>query len=71
MIMAETATFAPAAAQKEASEMPAEPSVAERIEQIKQSLDWLYEVKDTINEKTWLNLTTSLEEMLKELQDSQ
>ena len=68
MIMAETAIFAPTAAQKEASEMPAEPSVEEQIEQIKELLDWLYEVRDTIDEETWLNLTGSLEEMLKELE---
>ena len=53
------------------SETPSESSVEEQIEQIKEILDWLYEVRDTIDENTWLSLTTSLEELLKELQDSQ
>ena len=45
----------------------AEPTIEEQIKQIKYLLDWLYEVKDTIDEKTWLSLVTSLEELLKEL----
>ena len=71
MLISETAPLAPTAAQKEASKIPSEPSIEEQIEQIKELLDWLYEVKDTIDEKTWLSLVTGLEEMLKELQDSQ
>ena len=58
-------------AAEQVSKTPSEPSVEERIEQIKQSLDWLYEVRDTIDEKTWLIFVTSLEEMLKDLEDSQ
>jgi len=45
-----------------------EPSVEEQIEQIKYFLDWLDEIKDQIEEEIWLNLITSLEEMLKELE---
>ena len=44
------------------------PSFAEQIEQIKEILDWLYEVRDTMDEKTWLSLVTGLEGLLKELQ---
>jgi len=71
MVISEPAPLAPTAAQKEASEMPAEQSVEKQIEQIKQSLNWLYEVRETIDEETWLSLTGSLEEMLKELENSQ
>jgi len=46
----------------------AEPSIEEQIEQIKYFLDWLYEIADQIDENIWLNLTTDLQEMLKELQ---
>ena len=52
----------------QASEIPSEPSVAEQIEQIKEILDWLYEIRDEVDEDTWLDLTGSLEEMLKDLQ---
>jgi len=62
MLISETA------AEQQVSETQSEPSVAERIEQIKYLLDWLYEVRDTMDEEIWLNLVTSLEEMLKELQ---
>ncbi|HIJ71670.1 MAG TPA: hypothetical protein HPP87_09955 [Planctomycetes bacterium] len=55
----------------QASEIPSEPTVEEQIEQIKELLDWLDEIKDEIDEDIWLNLTGSLEEMLKELEDSQ
>ena len=58
------------AAEQQVSETQPEPSVEEQIEQIKELLDWLYEIKDEVDEDTWLNLTASLEEMLKELQDS-
>ena len=48
--------------------IPAEPGVDEQIQQIKKLLDWLYEIKDEVDEETWLSLVTSLEEMLKELE---
>ena len=48
-----------------ATAIPSEPSASE---QIKELLDWLYEIKDDIDEETWLNLTTALEDMLKELE---
>ncbi|RKY10879.1 MAG: hypothetical protein DRP65_05790 [Planctomycetota bacterium] len=51
------------------SPTPSEPSVEEQIEQIEELLDWLYEIKDETNEDTWLSLTTTLEEMLKDLQE--
>ena len=69
MLMAKTATVKsvePSEVQPEA-----EPSVAEQSEQIKELLDWLYEIKEEIDEDAWLNLVTGLEEMLKELQDNQ
>jgi len=31
-------------------------------------LDWLYEIKDEVDEDTWLSLAGSLEEMLEELE---
>jgi len=34
----------------------------------KSNLDWLSEIKDEIDEDTWLNLTASLEEMPKDLE---
>ena len=72
MLTSETTTLTPATQQQISKAQPqAEPSFAEQIEQIKELLDWLYEVKDTIDEKTWLSFVTSLEEMLKELEDSQ
>ena len=58
MLISESTTLA---TQQEESSIPKEPSVEGRIEQIKSLLDWLYEVKDTMDEETWLNLTTSLE----------
>jgi parallel beta-helix repeat protein len=67
MLISETPT-AKAAAQQQASEMIAEPDIEEQIEQIKEILAWLYEIKDTIDEETWLNLVTGLEEILKELE---
>ncbi|HIJ67204.1 MAG TPA: right-handed parallel beta-helix repeat-containing protein, partial [Planctomycetes bacterium] len=63
MILAETSMIETA----QASYTPAEPSIEEQIEQIKYILDWLYEIKDQIDEDIWLNLTTSLEEMLEGL----
>jgi len=51
------------------SSTPSEPSVEEQIEQIKEILDWLYEVRDEVDEDTWLDLTGTLEEMLKDLQE--
>jgi hypothetical protein len=49
-----------------------EPSIEEQIEQIKYLLDWLYEVKDQVEDKdACIGIVTSLEEMLKELEDSQ
>ena len=68
MLTSETTTLTPAAGQISKSQPQAEPSVEEHIEQIKELLDWLYEVKDTIDEKTWLSLVTGLEELLKELE---
>lgn len=72
MVISEPAPLEPAA-QQQASEIEAQPeqSVEKQIEQIKQSLNWLYEVRETIDEETWLSLITSLEEMLKELENSQ
>jgi len=67
MLMAEIPT-AKTPAEQQISEAPSEPDVAEQIEQIKYFLDWLSEIKDEIDEDTWLNLTGSLEEMLKDLQ---
>ena len=58
-------------AAEQISKTPSEPSVEEQIEQIKELLDWLYEIKDETDEETWLSLVTSLEEMLKDLEDSQ
>lgn len=53
----------------EAEQGYSEPSVDERIEQIKELLDWLYEIEDQIKDKdAWLGIVTSLEEMLKELE---
>jgi len=65
MILAETSMIETA----QASEIPAEPTVEEQIKQIKELLDWLDEIKDEIDEDIWLNLSTSLEEMLKKLED--
>jgi len=66
MLISPTAPLA-AATQQQISETPSEPSVEEQIEQIEELLDWLYEIKDETDEDTWLSLTTTLEEMLKEL----
>jgi hypothetical protein len=72
ILMAETPTAPLAAAtQQESSTIPAEPSVEEQIEQIKYLLDWLYEVRETMDEDAWLNLTASLEDMLEDLEDNQ
>jgi len=60
----------PAAIQQDESSIPSEPTVEEQIEQLEILLDWLDEIKDEIDEDIWLNLSTSLEEMLKELEDS-
>jgi len=69
---AESMSMSEDSTQQQASETEAQPesgpSVAEQIEQIKELLDWLYEVADTMDEEIWLNLVTSLEEMLKDLQ---
>jgi hypothetical protein len=70
MLLAKTALLTPAL-QQDSSSLPKEPSIEEQIEQIKYFLDWLYEIKDEIDEAIWLNLTGSLEEMLEELEDSQ
>jgi hypothetical protein len=51
------------------SAKPAEPTAEEQIEQIELNLDWLNEIKDQIDGDIWLNLTTSLEEMLEELEE--
>jgi methyl coenzyme M reductase subunit C len=67
MLMSETAPLIPST-QQEASSIPAEPTEEEQIEQIKLNMDWLNEIKDHIDEDIWLNLTTSLEEMLEELE---
>jgi parallel beta-helix repeat protein len=45
-----------------------EPTIEKQITQIEELLAWLYEVADTMDEDTWLNLVTSLEDMLKELE---
>jgi hypothetical protein len=53
-------------------EIQSEPTVEEQIEQIKQSLACLYEIKDQVEDKdACLGIINSLEEMLKELEDSQ
>jgi len=62
MLLAETAPV------EAAAQSQVEPSVEEQIEQIEYFLDWLYEIKDQVDEDTWLNLTAGLEEMLEELQ---
>ena len=67
MLISETPT-AKTSAEQQISKAPSEPDVAEQIEQIKELLDWLYEVADTMDKEIWLNLVTSLEEMLKELE---
>ena len=67
VLISETAT-AKAATQQQISKTSPEPSVTEQIEQIKKILDWLLEIKDEVDEDTWLSLTTTLEEMLKELE---
>ncbi|MHC5061887.1 MAG: hypothetical protein ACYTFK_12485 [Planctomycetota bacterium] len=56
---------------QEATVIPAEPSIAEQIEDVEYFLDWLDEIKDEIDEGTWLNLSNSLEEMLEALQANQ
>ena len=68
MLTSETTTLTPTT---QISKAQAEPSVEEQIEQIKELLDWLYEVRETMDEDVWLSLTTSLEEQLKELEDNQ
>jgi len=68
MILAETTMIETSA---QASETLAKPTVEEQIKQIKELLDWLDEIKDEIDEATWLNLSGSLEVMLKELEDNQ
>jgi len=68
MLLGEAAMIDTAAQASEIEAKPqAEPSIEEQIEQIKYFLDWLDEIKDQIEEDIWLNLTGSLEEMLKEL----
>ena len=69
MLTSETTTLS---AQHVSKTLPkAEPTIEEQIEQIEYFLDWLYEIKDEVDEDTWLSLVNSLEEMLKELEDSQ
>jgi len=68
MLMGETAMVDTTA---QISKTQPEPSVAEQIEQIREILNWLYEVRDTMDEEIWLNLVASLEEMLKDLEGSQ
>lgn len=70
MLISPTAPLA-AATQQDESTIPPEPDVEELIEQIKEILAWLSEVRDTIDEETWLNLVTGFEELIKKLQDSQ
>jgi hypothetical protein len=65
MLLGETSMIDTA---QQASEIAAEPTASEQIEQIKLNLDWLEEVKDQVDEDIWLNLTTSLEEMLEGLE---
>ena len=61
-----------APATEQISKTPSEPSIEKQIEQIKQSIDFLYEVKDQVEDKeACLGMVTSLEEMLKGLEDSQ
>jgi parallel beta-helix repeat protein len=58
--------------QAESQESYSEPSIEEQIEQIKQNIAVLYEVKDQVEDKdACLGIVNSLEEMLKELEDSQ
>jgi len=68
ILIAQAELLSPTTTQEEASSKPSEPSIEEQIEQIKYLLEWLYEVKDEIDEDIWLNLTSSLEDMLKELE---
>ena len=56
------------ATQQKPSSIPKEPSIEEQIEQIKSILDWLSEIKDEVDEDTWLSLTATLEKILKELE---
>ena len=74
MLMAETEFFAPAATLQESSAIPTEPSVSEQIEMVKRCLEFWYreDVREGIeDEDAWLRMVTSLEEMLKDLEDSQ
>jgi len=73
MMGGESMLISEPAAEQQVSEIEAqpEPSIEEQIEQIKHFLDWLNEIKDEIDEDIWLNLTASLEEMLKALQNNQ
>jgi len=68
ILIAQAELLSSTTTQKEGSSLPKEPSVEEQIEQIKSILDWLYEIKDEIDEDTWLSLTATLEDMLKELE---
>ncbi len=57
----------------ESQQSYSEPSVAEQIEMVKECLEFWYreDVREGIEDKdTWLRVVTSLEEWLKELQDS-
>jgi hypothetical protein len=60
-----------APATEQISKTPSEPSIEEQIEQIKQSIDFLYEIKDQVEDKgACIGIANSLEDMLKELEDS-
>ena len=74
MMGGESMLISEPAAEQQVSETPSEPSVAERIEMAKRCLQFWYreDVREGIKDKdAWLRVVTSLEEMLKELQDSQ
>ena len=74
MLIGDT-TKVDAASQQQISEVQptSEPSVAEQIEMVKECLDFWYreDVREGIEDKdVWLGIVTSLEDMLKELEDS-
>ena len=74
MAGAESMLISEPAAEQQVSETQPEPSVDEQIEMVKECLEFWYrqDVREGIeDEDAWLRVVTSLEEMLKELQDSQ
>ena len=70
MLMAETAPLT-LAAQQEAGSIPSEPTVEDQIEQLQQTIDLLYAVEGQAEDKdAWLGIVTTLEDMLKDLEDA-